>query len=49
MEIPSLRSYGLTHTDFPALIEKASVSSSMKGNPVPLTEVEMTEILKRSM
>jgi len=49
MEIPSLGSYGLTHADFPALIEKASVSSSMKGNPVPLTEVEMTEILKRSM
>jgi len=49
MEIPSLGSYGLTHTDFPALIEKATVSSSMKGNPVPLTEVEMTEILKRSM
>jgi alcohol dehydrogenase class IV len=49
MEIPSLGSYGLTHTDFPALIEKAIVSSSMKGNPVPLTEVEMAEILKRSM
>ena len=49
MEIPSLGSYGLTHADFPALIEKASVSSSMKGNPVPLTEVEMTEILDRAM
>jgi alcohol dehydrogenase class IV len=49
MEVPSLGSYGLTPADFPALIEKAIVSSSMKGNPVQLTEVEMTEILKRAM
>ena len=49
LEIPSLGSYGLTHADFPALIEKASVSSSMKGNPVLLTKVEMAEILDRAM
>ncbi|MEE8120288.1 MAG: iron-containing alcohol dehydrogenase [Anaerolineales bacterium] len=49
MEVPSLGSYGLTHADFPALIEKAIVSSSMKGNPVLLTEVEMAEILDRAM
>jgi len=49
MEVPSLGSHGLTNADFPALIEKALVSSSMKGNPVQLTEVEMTEILKRAM
>jgi len=49
MEVPSLGSHGLTHADFPALIEKAIVSSSMKGNPVQLTKAEMTEILKRAM
>jgi alcohol dehydrogenase class IV len=49
MEVPSLGSYGLTRADFPALIEKSTVSSSMKGNPVLLTEAEMTEILDRAM
>jgi len=49
MEVPTLGSYGLTHADFPALIEKAIVSSSMKGNPVQLTEGEMTKILDRAM
>ncbi len=48
MDVPSLGSHGLTHADFPALIEKAIVSSSMKGNPVQLTEVEMTTILNRA-
>ncbi|MES0344744.1 MAG: iron-containing alcohol dehydrogenase, partial [Anaerolineales bacterium] len=49
MDVPSLGSHGLTHADFPALIEKAVVSSSMKGNPVQLTEVEMTTILDRAV
>ena len=49
MEVPSLGNHGLTHADFPVLIEKAIVSSSMKGNPVRLTDEEMTEILKRAM
>ncbi len=49
MEVPSLGSYGLTQADFPALIEKSFVSSSMKGNPVQLTEGEMTTILDRAM
>ncbi len=49
MEVPSLGNYGLTHADFPALIEKAIVSSSMVGNPVLLTEEAMAEILDRAM
>jgi len=49
MDVPSLGSYGLTYADFPVLIEKAIVSSSMKGNPVQLTEVEMSTILDRAM
>jgi alcohol dehydrogenase class IV len=46
MEIPGLATYGLTEADFPDLVEKASVSSSMKGNPVPLGSEEMVEILE---
>ncbi|MGB2896391.1 MAG: iron-containing alcohol dehydrogenase [Anaerolineales bacterium] len=49
LEIPTLSSYGLTQSDFVGLIEKASASSSMKGNPVRLTDEEMTEILTKAL
>ena len=45
LEISPLRKYGLRREDFPAIIEKATASSSMKGNPVQLTYDEMQEIL----
>lgn len=45
LEIPSLRTYGFDRRDFPDLIEKAIVSSSMRGNPIELTESELEEIL----
>jgi alcohol dehydrogenase class IV len=49
LRIPSLAAYGMTEDDFPLLIEKTSVSSSMKGNPVQLTPNEMREILHRAL
>jgi alcohol dehydrogenase class IV len=49
LRVPSLASYGLTQADFPTLIEKASVSSSMRGNPIKLTHDEMEEILTRAL
>jgi alcohol dehydrogenase class IV len=49
LEIPPLASYGLTQANFPILIEKASVSSSMRGNPIELTHDEMEEILTRAL
>ena len=49
LQVPSLASYGVTPGDFPLLIEKASVSSSMKGNPIKLTPEEMGEILRRAV
>jgi alcohol dehydrogenase class IV len=45
LQIPLLASYGVMEEDFPLLIEKAAVSSSMKGNPIVLTWDEMVEIL----
>lgn len=45
LEIPPLRTYGVQPTDFPAVIEGAVRSSSMKGNPIALREEELTEIL----
>jgi alcohol dehydrogenase class IV len=49
LAVPPLSAYGLTEDDFPVLIEKASQSSSMKGNPVQLTPDDMREILARAL
>ncbi len=46
--IPSLRTYGIPETDFPLIIEKAGRASSMKGNPVELSEAELREVLQRA-
>lgn len=48
LKVPGLGKYGLKLEDFPALIEKASRSSSMKANPVQLTPYEMEEILTKA-
>jgi alcohol dehydrogenase class IV len=37
LEIPPLRSYGVTQGDVPLLVEKAAQANSMKGNPIALT------------
>ena len=39
----------MTRGDIPALVEKAKVASSMKGNPLPLTDAELTEIADRAL
>ncbi len=48
LKIPHLSAFGVTVSDFPVLIEKAKNSSSMKGNPVVLTDDELMEILVKS-
>jgi alcohol dehydrogenase class IV len=45
LEIPPLSSYGLRPEDAPALAEQARHSSSMKGNPVELTEDDLLDVL----
>ena len=49
LEIPALRHYGVKREDFAAIIEKAKSSSSMKGNPLPLRDEELREILERAL
>jgi alcohol dehydrogenase class IV len=49
LNIPPLRTYGLREADVPALCEKAARSSSMKGNPLPLTDGELRELLVRAL
>jgi len=49
LSVPSLAQFGLKETDLPLAVEKARKSSSMKGNPIDLTEQELTEIIKASL
>ncbi len=49
LDVASFSEYGITDKDFPAIIEKAKRSSSMKGNPILLTDEELEEILARAL
>ena len=48
LNIPSITTYGITEDDFPELIFKAIKASSMKANPVELSDSELVEILRQS-
>jgi alcohol dehydrogenase class IV len=49
LDIRTLKEYGLKSQDFPALVEQSQKSSSMKGNPVSLTNSELMDILVHSL
>ena len=49
LKIPGLSTYGITPTDFPVIIEKSQRSSSMKGNPITLTDEQLGEILEEAL
>jgi alcohol dehydrogenase class IV len=49
LQIPSLRAWGLTESHVPALVTQARRSSSMRGNPVELTDEELTGILSGAL
>ena len=49
LEIPPLGTYGVGRKDVPALVEKAALASSMKGNPIALTPEEMAELVGRAL
>ncbi len=49
MMVPGLEDFGIQKSDFPAIIEKAKNASSMKGNPLVLTDDELTKILSSSL
>jgi len=48
MDTPRLSDLGINKVHFPIIIEKSKKSSSMKGNPIQLTEREMTRVLELS-
>lgn len=49
LAVPGLAHHGMRPADVPALVEKAKQASSMKGNPLPLTDSELTEIAQRAL
>jgi alcohol dehydrogenase class IV len=49
LQIPGLRTYGITENDIPELVEKAAKASSMKANPIVLTREELTEALQAAL
>ena len=49
LSIPGLASYGMTRERFAEAVEKGKKSSSMKGNPIALSDAQLTQILEMSM
>ncbi|MHC4666541.1 MAG: iron-containing alcohol dehydrogenase [Planctomycetota bacterium] len=49
LNVPPLAEFGLKEEGFPAVVQKARKSSSMKGNPIALTDAELAEILRESL
>jgi alcohol dehydrogenase class IV len=49
LKIPRLSTYGLTPADFPSLVQAATAASSMKANPISLTQDELTSVLAHSL
>jgi alcohol dehydrogenase class IV len=49
LEIPGLRTYGLSREDIPGLVEKAAQTNSMKGNPIVLRPEELARIVEQAL
>jgi len=49
LKVPPLAEFGLKEEDFPAVAAKSRKSSSMKGNPITLTDDELMEILRKGL
>ena len=49
LALPGLAAYGLAPADFPALVPAAQQASSMRGNPIALTDGEISAILEQAL
>ena len=47
-KLPALSTFKLKEQDFPAVVTRSQKSSSMKGNPIALTDDELMDILKKA-
>jgi alcohol dehydrogenase class IV len=48
LAVPALRAHGLREADIPGIVAAAQRSSSMKGNPLPLTDAELLRVMESS-
>ena len=49
LKVPPLADHGIKDQDFAIIVDKARQASSMKGNPIELTDNELLEILQRAL
>jgi alcohol dehydrogenase class IV len=49
LDVPGLARYGMRESDVAALVGQARAASSMKANPIALTDVELAEIAARAL
>ena len=49
LAVPGLSAYDVQPDDFAEIIEKSRHSSSMKGNPIKLTDDELADVLQRAL
>lgn len=49
LQVKSLAHLGFKKADFPAVVSKSQISSSMQGNPIRLTAEELMEILNQAL
>jgi alcohol dehydrogenase class IV len=49
LKLPALRTYGMGDEDVPSIVAQTIRASSTKGNPIALTEEELTSILTEAL
>lgn len=49
LAVPGFADYGMRESDLAEIVAKAMPSSSMKGNPISLTESELTAVLAQAL
>jgi alcohol dehydrogenase class IV len=49
LHIPPLGGFGVEARDFDDIVEKSSRANSMKGNPLPLTDEELRDIIDKAV
>ncbi len=49
LSVPPLSRFGLSESDIAGVVSEAQKASSMKGNPLPLTDQELSGILRRAL
>jgi alcohol dehydrogenase class IV len=49
LQVPRLAEYGIKQADFSTIVTNSKNASSMKGNPILLTETELVQVLERAV